>query len=143
MLRKLLGAFQQFFREHVESWIERFDYKEAGPQLLMQAFLQRIVNGGGQVEREYGLGRRRTDLLMVWTHPAGVQRAVIELKLLHRSLKQIIEEGLEQTWAYADASGADEAHLIIFDRTPDKPWEEKIWHREERWRERAIEVWGC
>ena len=35
---KLLTAFQQFFREHSEHWIERFDYKEAGPQLLLQAF---------------------------------------------------------------------------------------------------------
>ena len=55
-MEKLLGAFQQFFREHSESWVERFDYKEAGPQLLLQAFLQRIVNGGGRIEREYGLG---------------------------------------------------------------------------------------
>uniref|UniRef100_UPI0005B893DC AAA-like domain-containing protein n=1 Tax=Tepidimonas taiwanensis TaxID=307486 RepID=UPI0005B893DC len=46
---KLLTAFQQFFREHSEAWIEGFDYKEAGPQLLMQAFLQRIVNGGGRI----------------------------------------------------------------------------------------------
>ena len=45
---KLLTAFQQFFRENAEIWLERFDYKEAGPQLLMQAFLQRIVNGGGE-----------------------------------------------------------------------------------------------
>ena len=27
------------------------DTKEAGPQLLLQAFLQRIVNGGGRIER--------------------------------------------------------------------------------------------
>ncbi len=66
---KLLAAFQQFFREHSESWVERFEYREAGPQLLMQAFLQRIVNGGGRVEREYGLGRRRTDLLVIWPIP--------------------------------------------------------------------------
>ncbi len=48
---KLLSAFQQFFREHSESWLEHFDYKEAGPQLLLQAFLQRIVNGGGRIDR--------------------------------------------------------------------------------------------
>ncbi|MCL1805757.1 MAG: hypothetical protein FWG28_07160 [Clostridiales bacterium] len=54
---KLLGAFQQFFREHSDAWVEGFDYKEAGPQLLLQAFLQRIVNGGGHINREYGLGR--------------------------------------------------------------------------------------
>ncbi|MCI0563028.1 MAG: hypothetical protein MN733_31510 [Nitrososphaera sp.] len=51
----LLAAFQQFFREHSEHWVERFDYKEAGPQLLLQAFLQRIINSGGRIEREYGL----------------------------------------------------------------------------------------
>jgi hypothetical protein len=34
---------------------------------------------------------------------------------------------LAQTWAYADASGAGEAHLVIFGRTPGKPWAEKIW----------------
>ncbi|MEM6353301.1 MAG: AAA-like domain-containing protein, partial [Cyanobacteria bacterium P01_D01_bin.14] len=33
---KLLRGFQQFFRENSEAWIERFDYKEAGPQLLLQ-----------------------------------------------------------------------------------------------------------
>lgn len=36
-LSKLLAAFQEFFREHSEHWIEHFDYKEAGPQLLLQA----------------------------------------------------------------------------------------------------------
>jgi hypothetical protein len=46
-LPKLLTAFQEFFREHSEHWLDRFDYKEAGPQLLLQAYLQRIVNGGG------------------------------------------------------------------------------------------------
>ena len=85
---KLLAAFQGFFRENFEIWVEGYQYKEAGPQLLMQAFLQRILNGGGRVDREYGLGRRRTDLLVVWNYPGGVQRVVIELKLLHRTLSR-------------------------------------------------------
>ena len=84
---KLLGSFQDFFREHSEHWVERFQYKEAGPQLLLQAFLQRIINGGGRIEREYGLGRMRTDLLIIWPYKAGVQnkstvqKVVIELKV--------------------------------------------------------------
>ena len=60
-LAQLMAAFQDFFRQHAESWVQRFEYKEAGPQLLLQAFLQRIVNGGGRVEREYGLGRMRVE----------------------------------------------------------------------------------
>ncbi|MBF0242568.1 MAG: ATP-binding protein, partial [Desulfamplus sp.] len=59
-MKKLISAFQEFFRENSESWVERFQYKEAGPQLLMQAFLQRVINSGGRIEREYGLGRGRT-----------------------------------------------------------------------------------
>ncbi len=102
---KLLAGFQDFFREHSEHWLQRFDYQEAGPQLLLQAFLQRIVNGGGRVEREYGLGRGRTDLLVLWRHPGGVQKIVLELKILRKSRERTLAEGLEQTWQYLDRVG--------------------------------------
>ncbi|MBQ7689951.1 MAG: ATP-binding protein, partial [Muribaculaceae bacterium] len=46
-MEKMLLEFQQFFRENADSWIGQIDYAEAGPQLLLQAFLQRVVNGGG------------------------------------------------------------------------------------------------
>jgi hypothetical protein len=139
---KLLSAFQDFFREHSEHWVERFDYKEAGPQLLMQAFLQRIVNSGGRVEREYGLGRMRTDLLVIWPYPGGIQKTVIELKILYKSMSNTLEEGLEQTWEYMDRCGTVEGHLVIFDRDKDKPWEEKIFNREEVYKGKKIKVWG-
>jgi hypothetical protein len=152
-LNKLLSAFQEFFREHSEHWMERFAYREAGPQLLLQAFLQRIVNSGGRVEREYGLGRMRTDLLVVWPlgkekgrmnetadHP--VQKAVIELKILYKSLERTISDGLAQTWEYVDRSGAEEAHLVIFDRRPGVSWEQKIFQRSEMWEGHFITVWG-
>jgi hypothetical protein len=140
-LPKMLAAFQDFFREHSEHWLARFDYQEAGPQLLMQAFLHRIVNGGGRIEREYGLGRMRTDVLVIWPHPAGVQKAVIELKLLHKSLEQTLEQGLAQTWEYLDRSAAEEAHLVIFDRR-ERAWEDKLFQRRETHRGQTIAVWG-
>ena len=139
---KLLSAFQGFFREHSEHWVERFDYKEAGPQLLLQAFLQRIVNAGGRVEREYGLGRRRTDLLVIWPYDGAVQRVVLELKLRYGSLARTIEEGLAQTWAYMDRCGAEASHLVIFDRDLDKSWDEKIFIRPETYQGVEIKVWG-
>ncbi len=139
---KLLTAFQDFFRQHSEYWLQQFDYYEAGPQLLLQAFLQRIVNSGGRVEREYGLGNKRTDLLVVWPHPAGVQKVVIELKILYGLLESTIDEGLEQSWEYMDLCGAEAGHLVIFDRTRDKPWAEKIFSREESYQGYPIQVWG-
>ena len=145
---KLLAAFQQFFREQAASWVERFDYKEAGPQLLLQAFLQRIINGGGRITREYGLGRKRTDLYIEWpvNEQAGyhgeIQRIVLELKIRYASLEKTLEIGLPQTAEYADYCGAGEAHLIIFDRRPEITWEEKIWHKTTQQGAREITIWG-
>jgi len=141
-MHKLIKNFQDFFRQHSEHWVERFDYKEAGPQLLMQAFLQRIVNTGGRVEREYGLGRLRTDLLAIWPYPGGVQKSVIELKILYGSMDSTLKEGLEQTWEYMDRCGTEEGHLVIFDRDKDKAWEEKIFSREEIYQGKKIKIWG-
>ena len=138
---KLLESFQQFFREHAESWLERFAYKEAGPQLLLQAFLQRVLNGGGRIVREYGLGRQRVDLLLQWPRPPGEQRIVIECKVRRGRLDKTLEEGLPQTAGYMDRCGADAGHLVIFDRG-EKPWEEKVFRRSEEFEGKRIEVWG-
>ena len=142
---KLLAAFQAFFREHSEHWMERFQYKEAGPQLLLQAFLQRIVNSGGRVEREYGLGRMRTDLLVVWPRgggPGAAQKVVIECKVLRRSLDETLRDGLRQTRAYMDRCAAVEGHLVVFDREEGKTWEQKVYRREEAGGGASITVWG-
>ena len=42
----------------------------------------------------------------------------------------------------ADNSAAEDAHLIIFDRTPDKAWEEKVWRRAENHNGLQVSVWG-
>ena len=146
-MEKLLTDFQQFFRQNADSWIGKFDYKEAGPQLLLQAFLQRIVNGGGYIDREYGLGRKRTDLLIRKPLTDGyggpVQRVVLELKIKRGNLDTVIEKGLQQTWEYMDTVGSvDEGHLIIFDRTQEKSWEERIWHKPYQYNGHTILVWG-
>ena len=146
-MKKLLLDFQQFFRQNADAWIGRFDYAEAGPQLLLQAFLQRIINGGGYIDREYGLGRKRTDLLirkpLTDKYGGPVQRIVLELKIKHGDLDKVIEKGLEQTAGYMDLAGSvDEGHLIIFDRTQEKTWDERIWHKSSEYQGRTIMVWG-
>ena len=146
-MEKLLLDFQQFFRENSDAWIGKFDYAEAGPQLLLQCFLQRIVNGGGYIDREYGLGRKRTDLLVrkPLTNGYGgpIQRIVLELKILRGDLGKTIEKGLKQTFDYMDRVGAvDEGHLIIFNRSKDMTWNERIWHKTYEFQGRTIIVWG-
>ena len=142
----LMRAFQEFFRDHSEHWVERFQYKEAGPQLLLQAFLQRVVNSGGRIEREYGVGRRRIDLAVIWpvgdVGPRREQRVVVECKVVRGSVDATVAEGLPQTATYMDRWGAEDGHLAVFDRTSGKPWSERIFRRAEAFEGREITVWG-
>ena len=125
-MTKLLTAFRTFFGEHSEHWLGRFgEYPEAGPQLILQAYLQRVVNGGGRIEREYGLGRGRTDLLVLWPQEAGQpsdlwERFVVECKVLRdsdrKSLEWTVEEGVKQTLGYMAKCKAEEGHLVVIDR---------------------------
>ena len=100
-------------------------YPEAGPQLILQAYLHRVVNGGGRIEREYGLGRGRVDLLLLWPREPGQpsdlwERFVVECKVLRdsdrKSLAWTVERGVEQTSACMEKCGAGEGHLVVFDR---------------------------
>ena len=148
---KLLEAFQVFFRENSEHWLGRFDYQEAGPQLILQAYLQRIVNSGARIHREYGLGRGATDILILWpTDPKQPsetwRRIVIECKVVYeaqrKSVDRIIDDGIAQTAGYMERSGAETGHLVVFDRRADRDWGEKVFRRTEMHGEHQIVVWG-
>jgi hypothetical protein len=115
----LLRAFQRFFAEQSEAWLGRFDYQEAGPHLMLMAFLQRIVNGGGSIQREFALGSGRADLLVAWR---GARHA-LELKV--RRSDRTLQEGVEQLGGYLDRLGEKQGFLVLFDRR-DRPWEEKL-----------------
>jgi hypothetical protein len=134
--KKVLEDWVQFYRENSSMWAEQFDYKESGPHLLMFAFLQRVINGGGSLHREYALGRRRVDLTIRF----GSKRIVIELKIMRDS--KTLPQGLEQTAEYMDSVDATEGHLIIFDQDKNKSWEEKIFQRDEVVSNKTIHVWG-
>jgi hypothetical protein len=129
----LLREFQRFWRKNSELWEQKADYTEAFPHLLLMAFLQRIFNGGGRVEREYAAGRGRVDLAIEYDK----RWYIIEIKLLrsHDSPEEIKAEGLRQTEMYRDRiDPAAPAYLFIFDRRPQTkqlPWEERLsWTRE-------------
>ena len=125
-LTKLLTAFRTFFGEHSDHWLGRFsEYPEAAPQLILQSYLHRVVNGGGRIEREYGLGRGRTDLLVMWPREPGQpsdlwERFVVECKVLRdsdrKSLAGTVEKGVKQTLEYMEKCGAAEGHLVVIDR---------------------------
>ena len=124
----LLKEFQVFWRRNSEVWEQKSDYTEAFPHLLLMAFLQRVLNGGGRIEREYAAGRGRMDLAVEYRE----KLYIIEIKLIHSydTPKEVLDEGIAQTAKYRDRiDGNAPAYLVIFDRREDakgKPWEEKL-----------------
>ena len=119
---KLLEAFIDFYRWNSESWLERFEYKEAGHQLLLMAFLQRIINGGGRIEREMAIGNGRTDLAVFWKD----QIIPIELKMNHNARSE--PDGLRQIARYMDKLGQKSGYLILFEKksSEELPWEVRL-----------------
>ena len=58
---RLLAAFLDFWRQHGEPLLASAPYHEVAPHLVLMAFLHRVVNGGGTIEREYAIGSGRMD----------------------------------------------------------------------------------
>jgi len=133
----MLQDFQQFWRENSDIWQERFQYKEAAPHLILQAFLQRVFNGGGDVHREMATGRDRLDLCIEYHG----KKYPIELKI-NRG-KQSVEKGIEQTLRYMDTLGCNEGWLVAFDRDNTKSWDEKIYQKREVVEGKTVNVFGC
>lgn len=111
----LLDGFAAFWCQHAEFYLDRQPYSEAAAQLVFMAYLQRVVNGGGFIDREYGVGRGRIDLCVRWPHPGGLQRWAIELKVWRDGRPDPQAEGLEQLAGYLDRLGLDRGTLIVFD----------------------------
>jgi hypothetical protein len=143
----LLREFQAFWQTNSEAWDEMMNYTEAFPHLLLMAFLQRITNGQGRIEREYAAGRGRMDLAVEYNGAWNI----IEVKLLRkgRTFDTVKAEGLRQTLRYKDTfspffrpkdSNSVNCYLVIFDRRPDPlPWNERL-----QWiKEGEVTVVGC
>ncbi len=142
MMDRLFESFQEFLRGHSEHWLKRFDCQEAWPQLLLQAFLQRIVNADGRIEKEFGSGQKRIDLLIVWQTGKVHQKFVVECKRQRNGLDGVVADGLAQTRDYMDRCGTDEGHLLIFDQSENRSWAEKVFRRGELDGGKPVTVWG-
>jgi hypothetical protein len=130
-LGRLLDEFVVFWREHGEVLIRQEGYHEAACQIILMAFLHRLVNGGGHLDREYAAGTKRLDVLVRWryTGPGGeplVQREAMELKVWRPGGDDPLPDGLDQLDRYLDRLTLSTGVLVIFDRRPEAPpWKER------------------
>ncbi|MDR2581417.1 MAG: ATP-binding protein [Fibromonadaceae bacterium] len=141
-INHLLSEFQDFWRKNSEIYKERFkvaifDYAEAAPHLVLQAFLQRVINGGGKIHREFAIGSGRADLCIEY----GDYDYPIELKIFDGPSS--VSEGLVQLGKYVERCKCNEGWLVMFDRDVKKSWEDKIYMKETAANGKKITVVGC
>ncbi len=119
----LLQAFLVFWRQHGEPLLGSAAYHEIAPHLVLMAFLHRVVNGGGTLEREYAIGRDRMDLCLRYRNIT----LGIELKAWRDKRGDPIESGIEQLDSYLARLGVNFGWLVIFDlRSKALPIEERL-----------------
>ncbi|MCA9634432.1 MAG: tetratricopeptide repeat protein [Myxococcales bacterium] len=115
--RRLRDAFLAFWRQHGEPLLGSAPYHEIAPHLVLMAFLHRVANGGGSLEREYAIGSGRMDLLLTYRG----DRLAIELKVWRDGEADPRSEGLDQLDRYLAGLGLESGWLVIFDRRSGQP----------------------
>ncbi len=144
----LLTLFKDFWNDNSGIWASHIaGYQEAAPQLITQAFLQRVANGNGFINREYGVSRKRTDLMLKWSYSGNnqirYQKIVMELKVINerQSYEKVRQEALIQTAEYAKICGSDEAHILIFDRNNTQKWSATEPNERTEYNGVKLEIW--
>jgi hypothetical protein len=114
---QLLQGFLAFWRQHGQPLLGSAPYHEIAPHLVLMAFLHRVINGGGTLEREYAIGSGRMDLCLRY----GEVTLGMELKVWRPGSPDPLAEGLAQLDDYLAGLNLDSGWLVIFDRRPDQP----------------------
>ena len=113
----MLEAFLAFWRQHGQPLLGSAPYHEIAPHLVLMAFLHRVANAGGTLEREYAIGSGRMDLCLRY----GELILGIELKVWRDDNPDPLSEGLEQLDSYLEGLGQQSGWLVIFDRRSGQP----------------------
>lgn len=137
----LLDDFRAFWCENAEPYLAQAPYSEAAAQLVFMAFLQKVVNGGGFIDREYAVGSGRIDLCIRWPHSGGAERWAVELKIWREGRPDPLDQGLKQLASYLDRLGLDRGTLIVFDgRKAAEPLPGRCGMEEVEWEGRKVAV---
>ncbi|MCB9745986.1 MAG: ATP-binding protein [Alphaproteobacteria bacterium] len=126
-MRSLFERFLVFWTQHSEALLRGVPYPEAAPHLVLMAWLHRIVNGGGVLEREVGVGRGRVDLLLRWPYVVDGERRwqteAVEVKAWRDRDKRRdpVQDGVAQLDGYLERLGLESGWLIVFDARSEAP----------------------
>ncbi|NOT59378.1 MAG: ATP-binding protein [Acidobacteria bacterium] len=113
----LRESFLEFWRQHGQPLLGSVHYHEIAPHIVLLAFLHRVANGGGRIEREYAIGTRRMDVCLRY----GKFTLGMELKVWRDGKSDPLKEGLKQLDVYLNGLSQDIGWLVIFDQRNGLP----------------------
>jgi hypothetical protein len=142
-MSNLLKEFQRFWRHDSRSFPFRyvdfaaFKYDEATYSFMLLSYLQKVINSGTKVYRQFSEGRGDIDIVAKFKD----HEYLIEVKLKEKYFS--LENSLKQLSGYLDAAGENEGWLVVFDRDLERSWEEKIYWETQEYNGKTIHVVGC
>ncbi|MCP5106618.1 MAG: hypothetical protein GY950_24755 [bacterium] len=111
-MEKIIKTFGEYYSENAEAWLNRFAFKESARHLMLMAFLQRIVNTGGEITREMAAGSGGVNLLVKFRKQRTAMASII----------------IRENETVPDRPGLEDGYLVIF-QPADKPGEEKFYYK--------------
>jgi hypothetical protein len=142
LMSELLREFQGLCRQGPGSFPFRHNdlvasnYDEATYSSMLLAYLQKAVNGGGLVYREYAEGRGAVDICVQY---AG-HDYLFEVRLKGEKTPDDWQTLLA---GYLDSAGQTEGWLVIFDRDRTKAWDERIYWKDTLFNDKIMHLVGC
>jgi len=132
-VNNFLTLFKDYWYENMAIWgSDMAGYKEACAQLVTLTYLQKVINGGGEINREYAAGTKKMDIYIKRPYYTGSgsrkklrnQKIVLELKTItdEQNYDTVIQKALKQTAEYAKIVGVKEAEILIFNRGATQRW---------------------
>lgn len=143
---KLLKSYQQFFKNHIERLIKFIDYGNAGYVLIFQSLLQKLVEFGGKIVRNYGLNKNFIEIK--YLNEYNNQNILFYIKHYkkssHETYKQTIQNSIDELSLYLNKIDEDfeEIHLVLFYMDLNYSWDERLFYSKKEKDNLVIHVWG-
>lgn len=128
---KPIDAFLTFWRRHGQPLLKSAPYHEIAPHLVLMAYLHRVVNGNGIIDREYAIGSGKMDLYIRYGGGKCTVQMAMELKVWRDGRFDPLTEGLKQLDEYMDGlrynrfnptgDAVETGWLVIFDQRGGQP----------------------
>ena len=151
---KVRQGLVEFWLEHAEGFVKTEDYHEVAAQLVVMAYLQTAVNGGGHILREYAAGTGRIDIVIKWPvadehgkvdlYGRYFENHLFELKVWYEDRADPSGQALAQVDAYLQRVSCVSASVLAFDRrdaTLARKWRQRLVVAEEAPLVQGLSVW--